>query len=485
MNFKKILFFSIIIPLFTLGFELTAASSIYSVVKIYVVSSPPDFHNPWQNLPDRSATGSGCLISKDRILTCAHIVRNSTFIMVRKQGDPKKYIAKLVVVGEDCDLAILKVENPAFYKGMKTLKIGTLPLLQDSVSVLGYPVGGDNISITKGVVSRIEPTVYAYSGRWLLGAQIDAAINPGNSGGPVIKDGELVGIAFQGLARTNSIGYMIPAPVIKHFLKDIAKNKGKYEGFPSMGIYFDGMENPSLRKWAKMKEDQSGIMITHLLPAIKKTSGLQKNDVLLAIDGVKIANDGSIPFREDENILFPSLIWKKYVGDTANITILRDGKIIELKQLLTKSAPLVPSAYTDSQPPYYILGGFVFTKLTTNYIDSPGSRSKPSLDMLYLLKRGEVTTKRNQVVLLSKVLADNFNIGYQSLSNQIVEKVNGVPVKNLKQFVSLIEKTNNKFLTITLGDYSKIVIDHSAALQATSNILKRYHIDSDRSENLK
>jgi len=167
-----------------------------SVVKIFSVCSSPNYYLPWQNYQNTMPTGSGFVISGNRILTNGHLVANQTFIMVRKQGDPKKYVAKLLVAGHECDLAILTVDDPVFFKNLAPLEIGELSNLQDNVSVLGYPVGGDNISVTKGVVSRIEPTMYSHSGRDLLAVQIDAAINPGNSGGPVIKDGKAVGVAF-------------------------------------------------------------------------------------------------------------------------------------------------------------------------------------------------------------------------------------------------------------------------------------------------
>jgi len=476
---NKLLFYLLF---FVLSGNVFALSSMNSIVKVYAVSSPPNFHYPWQNLPDRAGTGSGCLISENRILTCAHLVRDNTFMMVRKQGDTKKYIARVVMAGNDCDLAILTVDDPHFFKGMKPLKIGDLPFLQDSVTVLGYPVGGDNISVTKGVVSRIEPTLYNYSRKWLLGAQIDAAINPGNSGGPVIKDDKLVGIVFQGLINSDNIGYMVPAPIIKHFLKD-CKN-ASYEGFSSLGIYFQKMENPDIREWALMDNQQSGIMINHILPESKKNTKLKVNDIIIEIDGTIIANDGTIIFRKDENILFPYLIWRKYVGDYINFKVIRHGKIINIKQQLHKVNNLVKTKNFELLPSYYIYAGLVFIPLSTNYLDAWG-RSKPPIELMYLLNKGEITDKVVQIVVLSKVLADDFNIGFQSYSYEVVDKVGDVTVKNLKHFIKLIEECKDKFLTITLDDHSIVVLDLKKGHQVTSGILKRYRINHDRSKNLR
>jgi S1-C subfamily serine protease len=136
-------------------------------------------------------------------------------------------------VGKECDIALLSVEDPEFWDApldqelpvvkepMRTALVpGPLPELQDQCAVVGYPTGGENISITQGVCSRIEMQGYVYATADLLAVQLDAAINSGNSGGPVINDRyECVGVAFQSVdpGEADSIGYLIPFGVINHF----------------------------------------------------------------------------------------------------------------------------------------------------------------------------------------------------------------------------------------------------------------------------
>ena len=107
---------------------------------------------------------------------------------LQRRGDDRKFLAKVLALGTECDIALLAVEEEeAFWEGVEPLSLGPLPALQDSVYVVGYPIGGDTISVTSGVVSRIEVTAYAHGATELLGVQIDAAINSGNSGGPVFS----------------------------------------------------------------------------------------------------------------------------------------------------------------------------------------------------------------------------------------------------------------------------------------------------------
>jgi S1-C subfamily serine protease len=473
--------FSVLI--FPIVLSAAEAEPISSVVKVFSVQSNPDYHQPWQNYPQGSGTGSGCVINGNYILTNAHVVSNATFIMVRKQGDPKKYVAKLAASGHQCDLALLKVEDPDFFKDMKPLEIGELPKLQDKVAVLGYPVGGDNISITEGVVSRIEPILYTHSGRFLLSVQIDAAINPGNSGGPVVKDGKIAGIAFQNISGEQSMGYMVPSTVVNHFLKDV--KDGQFDGFPDIDVDICTMENPDLRKWAQMGDDQTGVLVSHIPEPESKKGFFKINDVIMEIEGVKIANDGSIPFRNGELIFFGNLIWQKYVGDKCKFKILREGKPVEFEYILSNVEKLVPQRTYDILPSYYIVGGLLFAPLTENYLDTWGNWSKAPPEFVTLATRGEITEAQDQVIVLSGVLADDVNMGYQNIRYATVKTLNSEKVKNLKDFIARIENTKTGFFEVLLGDNNKVVLDVDKARKSTPVILQRYRIDSDRSSDLK
>jgi S1-C subfamily serine protease len=128
-----------------------------AVVKIYTVNNEYSYYEPWQKLGSSGSNGSGCIISGKRILTNAHVVANQTFIQVRKAGEAKKYTAEVEAVAHECDLAILKVNDDSFFSGVKPIDIGSLAEIQDKVAVYGFPEGGDKLSITEGVVSRVEP----------------------------------------------------------------------------------------------------------------------------------------------------------------------------------------------------------------------------------------------------------------------------------------------------------------------------------------
>ena len=162
-----------------------------SMVKVYSQCYPYSYETPWLLAAEESGTGSGCIISGNRILTAAHVVANAKFIQVKRAGAKDKVEAEVEIVAHECDLAVLKVKDRSFFDGARPLDIGPLVDLRDRVTVYGFPEGGEELSTTEGIVSRIEVNSYAHSGARLLCSQIDAAINAGNSGGPVVKDGQM------------------------------------------------------------------------------------------------------------------------------------------------------------------------------------------------------------------------------------------------------------------------------------------------------
>ncbi|KAI4388866.1 hypothetical protein MLD38_001157 [Melastoma candidum] len=174
-----------------------------------------------------------------------------------------------------------------------------------------------------------------------------AAINSGNSGGPAFNDkGKCVGIAFQSLKHEDAenIGYLIPTPVILHFIHDYEKN-GSYTGFPILGVEWQKMENPDLRSSMGMKTDQKGVRVRRVEPTAPESNVLLPSDVILSFDGVNIANDGTVPFRHGERIGFSYLVSQKYTGDNARVKVLRSSEILEFNIKLAVSVPYLRSEY--------------------------------------------------------------------------------------------------------------------------------------------
>jgi S1-C subfamily serine protease len=460
-----------------------------AVVKIYTVSNEYNYYEPWQKSGSSGSSGSGCIISGKRILTNAHVVANETFIQVRKAGEAKKYTAEVEAVAHECDLAILKVSDDSFFSGVKPIDIGSLVNIQDKVAVYGFPEGGDKLSITEGVVSRVEHHKYTHSRAKLLTSQIDAAINPGNSGGPVIKGDKLIGVAFQARSGedTENIGYMVPTPIVKHFLTDI--KDGQYDGIPGLGISWQDMENPHIRRNYNMTAKQTGVLINDIYPDSPAEGVLKPGDIILSVDGKAVENDGTIEFRQRERTLFYYLIQNKYINETIEIVVLRKGKLITCNIKLSKPMSrirLVQYEQYDVAPTYFILGGLVFQPLTVNYLKIWGDDwyddAKKSLLNYYFY--GKPTEDKREIVILTKVLADEINVGYHDINNRIISRINGKKISNMKDLVDAFESNKGKYHIISDELNYRLVLDRQRVNENNKSILQKYGISSDRSRDL-
>ena len=471
-----------LLALLSITLSLTYSATIESsIVKIYTVSKSTNYLEPWNSSVQRSS-GSGSIISGNRILTNAHVVANETFIEVKKYGDTKRYQAKVLEVSHDTDLALLEVADKDFFKETTPLTFGILPKMQDKVTVYGYPMGGHTISISEGIVSRIEHNRYAHSGKHFLSIQIDAAINPGNSGGPTISNGKIVGVVMQGITFSQNIGYMVPVDIIQHFLKDVSD--GKRDGFPKLGIMTDKIENSSLKEYYHLDEDVGGILVVDIVYNSILKDVLQKEDIITAIDGHKIESDGTVEFRKNQYTHFKYFIDVHQYGDEVSLDVLREGKKVSLKATLPKTSSTEKSSYSkleyDKMPTYFMLGGYVFSPITQNLLNTSGS---PVLGLRYAATKFPTKEKQELVVLL-KVLASTHTRGDYGISMWHVEKVNGKEFKNFKEFYDLVIETKEKFVALEDEDGAKVVINKEEALAAEGELLKRYSIKSNKSDNL-
>jgi S1-C subfamily serine protease len=459
-----------------------------SVVKVMTVSDMPDYEQPWQTLGAASSTGSGAIVETPqgpRVLTNAHVVEDATFIEVRREGQERKTVAEVAIYGEACDLALLSVEDPTFFEGAKPIPIGELPSLGDPVTVLGFPIGGEHLSITEGVVSRIELTTYVQNERNLLSVQIDAAINAGNSGGPVIRNGKLVGVAFQSLEEAENIGYVIPTPVVEHFLRDV--ESPPYDGFPDLGLTVQNLESSAHRKYLGLPRSRRGVLVTQVHYGSSCWNVLQPGDVLLKVDGASIAADGTVELGEGSRIEFQHVPSMRYVGEEIPLQIYRAGKRSTHRVTLQPYRPLVRSRARGGRPVWFAYAGLLFAPLTVAWLETWGEdwRSRAPATLVSLYDHGVRTSRSKQVVILQKVLADKVNRGYHEWESLRISKVQGRRVRRLADLVRIVDATEDEFVFFEAADRQLIVIDRKLAAERAATILHRYGVPADRSADLK
>ncbi|WP_411827940.1 trypsin-like peptidase domain-containing protein [Luteolibacter sp. AS25] len=445
------------------------SSKLYtSVLRIEVATQNPDYETPWNSGRFGGGIGTGFLVGKNKILTNAHVVSNQQRILITVHGSPKKYPAKVDFIAHDCDLALLSLVDFSDFENFPVFPIGEVPLLESQVTVIGYPVGGERLSVTKGIVSRIDFQPYSHSrADQHLVVQIDAAINPGNSGGPVLQDGKVVGVAFQGLRQADNTGYIIPTPVVNRFLKDIAD--GTYDHYAELGINEFPLHNPAMRAALQIPSGDEGVLITNVVPTSSVDGILKTGDILLSLDGQPVDSAGQVTVG-GEKVNLNEIVERKYVGDTIKIRFLRDGSWNDVEVTLKALSPSrMYAVQYEKKPRYVVFAGLVFQPLDTNLFATSKFRDV-TVRRLYsdYVPKG-IFQEMEDIVILTQIEQDPVTSRIPNVTGLAVDTVNGTKIKSLKQLNELLTAENPpEFHVFELYGASRPVIIPSADVKAAN-----------------
>lgn len=471
--------------LFSLAFTVSAADDFESInqslIRLTVAGQKPDYRIPWNPGRSSSGSGSGFVIGERRIMTNAHVISNSRFIELEKDGDPERYQARVKFVAHDCDLAILEVDDPSFFEGTQALEFGNIPALHSTVYAFGYPIGGERMSVTRGVVSRIEFRTYSHSGLDShLSIQVDAAINPGNSGGPVIQNGKVVGVAFQGYsgAVAQNTGYMIPTPVIRRFLADI--EDGSYDGYAELAVEHSNLLNPVDREYLGMSPGMTGVRVTNVMSVGSAFGVLEEDDVLIAIDGHPIDNNGHIKL-EEEYVQFAEIIERKFHGDSVEFDIFRERTPLTVTVRLRGAWPyLIYRNEYDKRPRYVLFAGLLFQPMSRDFMSAHKVKN-PQIKYLYdFYITDEIFEERPEVVILSSILTDHINTYLGGFTMSVIDEINDLKIKRMADLAAAFAKPADQYVIRTIDGGPPIVIDAVNVEGARKRIVSNYHVTSEQ-----
>jgi len=451
-----------------------------SVVKIFSTVRYPDVFKPWTKSAPSSITGSGVVIEGKRILSNAHVVSYASQVQIQANQSGDKISATVEAIAPGIDLAVLKLDDETFFDTHPPLpRAKRLPEIKDAAMVYGYPEGGTSLSITKGIVSRIEfaPYNFPVSG---LRIQIDAAINPGNSGGPAVVGDQMIGLAFSRLNEADNIGYIIPSEEIELFLQDV--KDGHYDGKPALFDDFQTLENSALRAYLKVDKSVQGIIV-HAPESTNADYPLKEWDVITKIGDTSVDDQGMVKLGANLRVHFTYFVQKIAKNGKLPLTIVRKGKEMPVEVSVSSNRPRLIADLGNNYPSYFIYGPLVFTKATTqltrNFLTGSGagrfaswfssmgspllarSADKPAFD-------GE-----ELVVVPSPFFPHKLSTGYGEPYYQTVKAINGVHIKNLAHLVELLRDSKDEFIRFEFDNRfgETLVFPRASALGATDEIL--------------
>jgi S1-C subfamily serine protease len=448
-----------------------------SLVRITATEVEPDYRAPWNSGAIQRGVGAGFVIQGNRIMTNAHVVSNSRYLTVEREGDPNKYPATVQFVAHDCDLALLTVSAPNFFKNMTPLSFGGIPELESTVSAYGYPIGGERMSVTTGIVSRIDFQLYTHSSiDQHLAIQISAQINPGNSGGPVMQNSKVVGVAFQGYSGdvAQGVAYMIPTPVVQRFLKDVSD--GHYDKYVDLGISYTKLQNPAQRHFLGLKDDGRGVLVGSVVAAGPTAKSVQTGDVLLAIDDHPIGSDAYVELQ-GARVEMPEVVERKFKGDMVKLDILRDKKPLTVKVELGTIWPYsIQSHAYDVRPRYIVYAGLIFQPLSLDLMEAyqpTDLRLRHFFDYFIV---EQIYLEHPEVIVLTNILADPINTYLTPYRGSIVDEVNGKKMRTLKDLGAAFAEPVDQFVIRTIGEGPPLVLDRAAVETARERIKSRYNV---------
>jgi hypothetical protein len=347
------------------------------------------------------------------------------------------------------------------------------------VMAYGYPEGGTSLSITKGIVSRIEFESYNYpvSG---LRIQIDAAINPGNSGGPAVVGDKMIGLAFSRLGSADNIGYIIPNEEIELFLQDIAD--GHYDGKPAMFDDLQTLENQALRSFLKLDKSVEG-MVVHKPDSTDPAYPLKEWDVITKIGDTPVDDQGMIKLGANLRVRFQYLVQKIAQNGKVPLAVVRAGKEMTVELPVSPKHPLVMLDLNGAYPSYFVYGPLVFSTATSQFVSGLMRGNRAPRWINWLSTMGSPLVKRigdkpafageELVVVPSPFFPHQLAKGYSDPFCQVVKTINGIPIKNLNHLVEVLRDAKSQFITVEFNsrDGETLVFPRADMLAATDEIL--------------
>ena len=468
-----------LIVLATAATGQTAPSEVYrSVVRIEAAVQIPDYNTPWNSGRFSGGIGTGFLVGENRILTNAHVVSNAKRLIVTTHGNPTKYPAKVDFIAHDCDLAMLSLEDFSDFARFPVFQLGGVPELESQVRVIGYPIGGERLSVTRGIVSRIDFSSYSHSrADQHLVIQIDAAINPGNSGGPVLQDEKVIGVAFQGRRDADNTGYIIPTPVVNRFLKDI--EDGRYDHYVDLAIGTFPLFNPAMRQALKLPPDGNGILVSSVVSGGSCDGILKPGDILVSIDGNPIDSAGQI-LIDGAKVDLNEIVERKFAGETVQLRFRSEGTWHD-QDVTLKTLPQnqIYAIQYEKQPRYLVCAGLVFQPLDTNLYATRNFTDFHVRKLYQDYLPEAVFKEREDIVILTRIEDDPINSRLEGFTGRVLDKINGTSVRSLRHASEILAAAPDAgHLVIELLGAPRPIILPAADIKAANERIRRtYEID--------
>lgn len=449
------------------------------IVTVEVARNDYDYNQPWSRKA-RRLRKTGLVMEGRQVLTTAADLSDRTLIRLQKNGRGRWFIGQVTWVDYPANLALITASEEEFWRDLQPVSWGTGTPEDGNLQVLRWLEG--NLENRRAEFTRFAVRENPMSPLSHVMLEVGSEIQNVGAGEPVVANSHVVGVVVEQNGRTCTA---MPASFLRGLLE--ARQKGAYRGLGFFHFYWQQSENPALHSQLGLPGEPRGVVVSKVPPRPDgKPEVIQPRDILLKIDGFDLDVQGDYEDPEYGHLLLENLSSRggRQAGDVVEIELWRGGEKLSVKYELPVYAytnSLVPFANYDQQPEYLIVGGLVFQPLTDAFLQSWGPEWKRRSPFRLFQYRDEYPTKeRPSLVVLSLVLPDPYNSGYESQRFLVVDKVNGRRVSRLQDLQGALAAPEGEQHLIefvsTDGLRRMAVAAGAAEGAATTRVLQRYGI---------
>lgn len=455
-----------------------------SVARISTTQQSWNQRQPWEKTSPGRRRSLGVIVAGEKVLTTAEMAADATYIELESPDGKRLAPAKVIAVDYEANLALLGLQSEGdakFFAGTKPLQIAARPKPGDKLEILQVEENGTPL-VTTGGIQSIDVVSNFLPGQFFLTYEVKASMqSAANSFSlPVLRGGKLAGI-LTSYDSKDQLSDVTATDIISRFVREAAD--GEYDGFPALGIATSRTEDANFRAWLKLPEDGGGLYVSTVrVGSAADKAGLKKGDVITTIDGHTIDRLG---YFDDSH--YGRLYWSHLVrgakssGDKVSLDVIRDGQKMKVEAVLDRrdeKDQLVPAYTFGKGPSYLVKGGMVFQELTRPYLETYGEEwmSRAPLNLLDVYENPQKYESRGRrIVVLAGVIATPATVGYESLRDLIVTKVNGKEIKDMKSLIGAFGDGNGDGMHEIEFDEEKftVYLDEAESTEVDAQLARR------------
>ena len=451
------------------------------IVRVLVTGQEWNWKTPWAKQPPWTRPATGLVVAGPRILCASTAFGNHLLVEVQKLGDDARTRGRVVLTDPEGPLTLIEVDEPGFWEGLEPLPLADPVPRESELSILRWQESG-LLDSYPGTVRQVRAGRHGLSRTHLLTLDVATGVEGLGASEVVVADGTVVGLLT---GRAGNAWSAIASPMLSRFIEDAGR--GEWRGFPRGGFGWQNLTNPALRDSLGLTAEESGVRLVRVLPHGTAAGALRVGDVILEVAGVPIDPTGHYEHPLYGRMLFALLFSDgRRPGDTIDVRVLRDGErqtvAVPLRQIRAEADKIPPYVYGHG-PNYSVVGGLVFQELTVPYLSTFGDwrrRGPPRLLIAHDREASQPSPESPRIVLLSSVLPDAANLGYEGVRNVIVDRVNGRTIGSMDDLREAFRHPDGRFHVVEFLPGlapERLVLDVEEARASEERIRAAYGVD--------